>query len=63
MEGLAHGGQNLAYNVSEVADPIDLGRNNFRKLVQSGRLSHIRAGRRILISRIALEKFIEETEE
>ena len=51
--------QTLALSVKDVAREMQLGRNTVLELIHSGRLPHVRIGRRILVPRRKLEEFLE----
>ena len=48
----------LAYNISEAAELLGLGKGTVRQLLATGRLSYTTAGDRILISRQAIEELL-----
>jgi excisionase family DNA binding protein len=47
------------YSVLETAHAIGLGRNKTLELIHSGRLRHVRVGRRIIVPRTAVAAFLE----
>ncbi len=51
-------GAKLAYNVSDVCKVLSLGRNTVFELIHSGRLAHVRVGRRVIVPRHAVEAFL-----
>jgi excisionase family DNA binding protein len=48
----------LTYSVEEAASLLAVSRNMAYELIHQGRLPHIKLGRRLLISRAALHKFV-----
>lgn len=50
----------LMWNVPEVARKLGIGRNEAYRLVRAGILPSIRLGKRILVPRYALERWLEE---
>lgn len=54
-----HEPTSLALNLKDVQRELRLGRNKVLELIHSGRLRHVRAGRRIIVPRRELEAFLE----
>ena len=54
-----NGGPPLLLSVLEAARLLNIGRGLCYQLVQENRLPHIRLGRRVLISRQALEQWVQ----
>ena len=52
-------GSAMTLSVKGVAAKLSVSQASFYERVRSGKIEHVRVGRRILISRGALEKFIE----
>lgn len=52
--------ERLTHTVTEAAQKIGINRNAAYDLVKSGDLPSIRIGRRIVIPRLALERWLEE---
>jgi excisionase family DNA binding protein len=50
----------LVVSVKDAAKLLNLGRSTIRDLLKAGKLPHKRVGRRILIPRKAVERFVEE---
>ena len=53
------GSEPMVFSVKGAAAKLGGSQGSFYELVRSGEIEHIRVGKRILISRGALEKFIE----
>ncbi len=49
----------LALTLEETARELRLGRNKTLELIHSGQIAHKRVGRRLIIPRAALERFLE----
>ena len=61
---LAHGNQErLCLSVPEAAKVLGISRGLAYELARSGRLPALRFGRRLLISRAALERMLNETQD
>ncbi len=52
----------IALSIEEAADYTGIGRNTLRKLVEWGKLTVLKVGRKVLIKSDILEKFIEVNE-
>ena len=50
--------QKLTVSVDEAARLLGIGRNKAYELVRTGELRHVRAGRRVIIPRRALDEFL-----
>ena len=55
-----NGGAPLLINVEQAAALLGIGRGLCYQLVQENRLPHVRLGRRLLISRQALEYWVQQ---
>lgn len=53
----------LAYNLKEAAAALALGRNKTLELIHTGKLRHVRVGRRLIVPRKALEEFLDNASE
>lgn len=53
--------ERLGLNVEESARAIGVHRNTLAKLIREGRLRPVRVGRRLIIARAQLEKFLAES--
>ena len=51
-------GEKLVYNVAEVAKLLGLGKTSAWEAIWRGEIPHLKIGRRVLIPREALEKFL-----
>lgn len=49
----------LLFSIKAAAEHLGLSRSSLYELVRSGEVEHIRVGRRILLSRASLDRFIE----
>lgn len=49
--------------VMEAAEVLRVGRSTMYKLVESGEVQHIKIGRKVLIPRLFLQNFVEESSE
>lgn len=49
----------VAYNRQEAAKYIGVAENTFVKLLNSGRIKYIKAGRRLIIPKKELDRFLE----
>ena len=54
--------EQLAYNLSEAAKIIGISKPTMSRMLKDGEIQHRRYGRRLLISRSALERWLEEAE-
>lgn len=54
----ALGGMPAVLSVEEAAKVLRIGRNQTYDAIRSGLIGHVRVGRRILIPRAALERFL-----
>lgn len=52
----------IALSIEEAADYTGIGRNTLRNLVEWGKLPVLKVGRKVLIKRDILEKFMEMNE-
>lgn len=52
----------LAYSVDEAGERLGVGKTTFEDLVATGQIKTFKVGRRRLVSRRALESFIEKKE-
>ena len=50
----------LVYSVTEIAKLLDIGRSKAYELVRSGTIPSLRLGRRIVIPKLALSRFLAE---
>ncbi len=50
--------EKLSYTLKEVAEAMGLGMTKVRENVARGELASFRVGRRVLVSRVALDAFI-----
>lgn len=50
----------LAYSVNETAKALRLSRTTVCNLIYSGQLKHRKVGRRVLVPRAALERFLRD---
>ena len=50
----------LTYSVTEIAELLGIGRSKAYELVRSGTIPSLRLGRRIVIPKLALSRFLEE---
>lgn len=53
--------ERLGLNVEESARAIGVHRNTLAKLIREGRIRPVRVGRRLIIARAQLEKFLAES--
>ena len=53
-----HGEPRLAFGVQEVADALGISRELVKHMIRTGQLPSVKAGRRRLISRKALERYL-----
>ena len=51
----------LAYSITETAKLLGIGRSKAYELVRSGTIPSLRLGRRIVISKLALNRFLAES--
>ncbi len=58
VDGLPGAGP-LMYDAGTAADLLHISRASLYRLVAAGEIEHVRVGRRMLISRAAMENFIE----
>ena len=52
----------LAYSLKELEGLLGIGESTARSLIASGRLASVRIGRRVLVSRAAVELFLSDAE-
>ncbi|HXY44784.1 MAG TPA: helix-turn-helix domain-containing protein [Acidimicrobiales bacterium] len=52
-------GEALLLTVAEAAKRLGISQSTLRQLIASGEMEHVRVGRRILLSRTGLQRFIE----
>ena len=50
----------LVYSVTEIAKLLDIGRSTAYELVRSGTIPSLKLGRRIVIPKLALSRFLAE---
>ena len=50
----------LTYSVTEMADLLGIGRSKAYELVRSGTIPSLRLGRRIVVPKLALSRFLAE---
>ena len=50
----------LVYSVTEIGELLGIGRSKAYELVRSGTIPSLRLGRRIVIPKLALSRFLEE---
>ena len=50
----------MVYDLKTAAAQLGISRSTLYELVRTGQVEHIRIGRRVLLSHVALEKFIEQ---
>ncbi len=55
-------GMKIALSIEEAADYTGIGRNTLRNLVEWGKLPVLKVGRKVLIKKDILEKFMEVNE-
>ena len=53
--------EKLTLTVDEAAQLLGIGRGLASSMIREGRLPHLRFGKRIVVPRKALERFLEET--
>jgi len=54
-------GRKLGFNMEESARALGIHRNTLAKLISEGRICPVRVGRRLILSRARLEKFLAES--
>jgi len=52
--------QKATFNRKEAAAYLGVAENTFARLLSQGRIKYIRAGRRILIPKVAIDRFLED---
>ncbi len=52
--------ERLTFNIEEVAKLLGLGRTTTYELARAGRIPSVRLGRRLLVPRAALVRFLDE---
>jgi excisionase family DNA binding protein len=52
--------QKATFNRKEAAAYLGIAENSLAKLLLGGRIRYIRAGRRILIPKVAIDRFLED---
>jgi len=53
--------ENLVYTVKEVSKLLHLSRNSVYQGILTGEIPHVKVGKRILIPRVSLERFLSES--